>query len=135
MTLLCSLAGGDAMDDFWYLDSTSLTWTYIARSSVKGPFPAKRHSMAFATVSEDTIVMYGGSSQGRLRTCPVLASRGVFYHHIYRQRRKGIKFCVSACVMSSKLSTICLFSGYRTSLERPLRIQSIAQRIPICTEF
>ena len=58
---LCADAG--AMGDFWRLDTVSLTWTNVTQ----GLSPTKRHSMAFASVSADKIVMYGGESEGQVR--------------------------------------------------------------------
>lgn len=58
---LCADAG--AMGDFWRLDTVSLTWTNVTQ----GLSPTKRHSMAFASVSTDKIVMYGGQSEGQVR--------------------------------------------------------------------
>ena len=60
------LADDGAMGDFWHLDSTSLTWSNLNVASGRINFlPPKRHSMAFAAVSENTIVMYGGVSDGK----------------------------------------------------------------------
>ena len=49
-------------DDFWCLDIGLLTWTQVDLQSNAGPLPGKRHSMGFAAVGSDKILLFGGRS-------------------------------------------------------------------------